>query len=94
MKHSPEYDKFAGGLTTHQYVHLFVEMGFKVIYFPDDRQPLEPYTSELQQSGVEVIYGAIHFEEWLAKNGKYLHYVWLARPEVSIKYIDLLKNLT
>ena len=93
-KNLPDYDKHAGGLTVHQYVHLFLHMGFKVIFLPDSLQPLEPYTSELQQSGVEVIYGSIHFEEWLAKNGKYLHYVWLARPEVSIKYIDLLKNLT
>jgi FkbM family methyltransferase len=90
----PVYDKHAGGLVIHQYVRLFLDMGYKVIYLPDDRQPMEPYTSELQQAGVEVLYGAIDFEAWLARNGKYLHYVWLARPQVSIKYIDHLKNLT
>jgi glycosyltransferase involved in cell wall biosynthesis len=75
-------------------VHLFLKMGFKVIFLPDSMEPLAPYTSELQQLGVEVIYGSINFEKWLAKNGKYLYYVWLARPQVSIKYIDLLKKFT
>jgi hypothetical protein len=87
----PEYDKHAGGLTTYQYVCLFCDMGFKVIFLPDNLFPLAPYTAELQQLGVEVIYGGINIEEWLARYGKYLHYAWLSRPETTSKYIDLLK---
>jgi GT2 family glycosyltransferase/MoaA/NifB/PqqE/SkfB family radical SAM enzyme/glycosyltransferase involved in cell wall biosynthesis len=90
----PEYDQHAGGLTTYQYVGLFCDMGFKVIFLPDTLYPLAPYTAELQQLGVEVIYDGINIKEWLARYGKYLHYAWLARPNIASKYIDLLKNST
>ena len=90
----PEYDRHAGGLTIYQYVRLFCDMGFKVIFLPDNLCPLAPYTSELQQLGVEVIYGDINIKEWLSEYGKYLHYAWLSRPDIASKYIDLLKNLT
>lgn len=87
----PEYDQHAGGLTTYQYVRLFCDMGFKVVFLPDNLYPMAPYTSELQQLGVEVLYGNVDINEWLARYGKYLHFVWLARPEVASKYIDILK---
>jgi GT2 family glycosyltransferase/MoaA/NifB/PqqE/SkfB family radical SAM enzyme len=90
----PEYDLQAGELTTYQYVRLFCDMGFKVIFLPDNLYPASPYTAELQQLGIEVIYGDVNIEAWLEKYGKYLHYAWLTRPDTASKYIDLLKNLT
>ena len=63
----PEHDKHAGGLTTYQYISLFCDMNFKVIFLPDNLYPLAPYTSELQQLGVEVLYGSINIGEWLGK---------------------------
>jgi GT2 family glycosyltransferase len=90
----PEYDLHAGALTTYQYVRLFCDMGFKVIFLPDNLYPDAPYTAELQQLGVEVIYGDINIKAWLEKFGRYLHYAWLTRPDIASSYIDLLKNLT
>ena len=90
----PEYDQHAGGLTTHQYVRLFCDMGFKVIYLPDDLDPLAPYTAALQQLGGEVIYGNININEYLSQYAKYFHYVWLARPIIASKYISILKIST
>jgi glycosyltransferase involved in cell wall biosynthesis len=69
-------------------------MGLKVIFLPDSLSPLAPYTAELQQLGVEVIYGEIDINKWLEKYGKYLHYAWLSRPDVASKYIYLIKILT
>jgi len=90
----PEYDRYAGALTTFQYLGLFRDMDFKVVFFPDDLTPLEPYTNELQQLGVEVLYGEINIKKWLARYGKYIHYTWLARPKIASNYIDLIKRLT
>jgi len=59
---------------------------------PDNLYPTQPYTEELQQLGIEVLYGNIDFKRYVAKYGKYLHYVWLARPDVAIKYIDIIKK--
>jgi O-antigen biosynthesis protein len=88
----PEYDQQAGGLTIYQYLRLFSDMGFKVIFLPDSLDPVAPYTSELQQLGIEVIYGGIDVKKWLGKYGKYLHYAWLARPNIASNYIGILKK--
>jgi len=88
----PDYDQHAGGLTIYQYLQLFTDMGFKVIFMPDNLYPTQPYTEELQQLGIEVLYGNIDFKRYVAEYGKYLHYVWLARPDVAIKYIDMIKE--
>ena len=90
----PDYDKYAGSLTIYQYIRLFKEMGFKVIFIPDSLIPLEPYTTELQQMGIEVVYGQLKFRSWIKQNGQYIHYVWLSRPNFAIKYIKEIKKHT
>jgi GT2 family glycosyltransferase len=88
----PDYDKNAGSLTTYQYIRLFQEIGFKVIFIPDLLLPLEPYTTELQQMGIEVVYGQFDFESWIRHNGSHIHYVWLSRPQIGVKYIEAIKQ--
>jgi hypothetical protein len=36
---------------------LLLNLGYSVIFFPDNGYPEQPYTSVLQQLGIEVIYG-------------------------------------
>lgn len=88
----PTWDKDAGSMSTYMYLKLFIEMGFKVVFFPHDYSRREPYTTELQQMGIEVIYGAVNFTEWIKTNGKYMQYVWLARPHIAVNYIDRIKK--
>jgi GT2 family glycosyltransferase len=90
----PAHDKHAGGMTVHQYLRLFGEMGFKVIYLPDDLMASQPYTTELQDAGVEVIYGAIDVSEWLKAHGRHVDFVWMARPDVAVKYLSLIRKHT
>ena len=90
----PDWDKHAGSLSTYQYITLLHEMGFKLIFVPDSLTPLEPYATELQQTGIEVLYGPFEFESWIKHNGKYIHYVWLSRPDVAIKYVMAIKHYT
>ncbi|MCI9592490.1 MAG: glycosyltransferase [Lachnospiraceae bacterium] len=92
----PCYDRDAGARTVSMYIKLFLKQGFKVVFFPDDFYPLQPYTQELEQLGVEVLYGnyyMTHWKDWLEENLKYFHYVYLNRPQVSIKYIDIIKKM-
>ena len=88
----PDYDKHAGSLSTFQYIKLLHEMGFKLIFIPDSLKPLEPYATELQQAGIEVVYGPFEFKSWIKCNGRYIHYVWLSRPDVAIKYVKAIKR--
>lgn len=93
----PHYDKDAGGRCTSFYIKLFVSMGFHVIFIGDNYFKHEPYTSELQNLGVEVLYGdyyAKNISKWIKSNGAYVDYVYLNRPHISIKYIDIFKKTT
>ncbi|QFG01088.1 glycosyltransferase [Psychrobacillus glaciei] len=93
----PHYDKDAGGRCTFQYLKLFRSLGFNVIFIGDNFYRHEPYTSELQALGIEVLYGnnySKNIEQWFKENGEYLDYVYLNRPHIAIKYIDMARKHT
>ncbi len=90
----PEYDKHAGALTMTQYIHLLAETGFKVVYWPQALKATQPYTRELQQAGVEVIYGDVDFSAWLDRAGRFIDFVWVARPDVARHYIKPIRKKT
>jgi O-antigen biosynthesis protein len=90
----PTWDKDAGSLTIYSFLKVFLTMGYRITFIPDNHYKLEPYTSQLQQMGIEVMYDDFNFESWISNNGKYLDTVLLSRPDVSIKYIDLTKKYT
>lgn len=91
----PHYDKDAGGRCTYMYLKLFVQMGFKVTFIGDNYFRHEPYTTALNQMGIEVLYGNTYYlnwQQWLKDNANNFDYIYLQRPHISIKYIDLVKN--
>lgn len=91
----PNYDKDAGGRCTYMYLKMFVRLGFKVTFIGDNFAKPEPYTTELEQMGIEVLYGNAYYlniQEWLKGNLPYFDYVYLQRPHISIKYIDAVKK--
>lgn len=93
----PHYDKDAGGRCTYQYLKLFKSLGHKVVFLGDNFYKHEPYTSELQQLGIEVLYGneyAKNINQWIKKNGQYFDFVYFNRPHITKKYINHVKGNT
>ena len=93
----PHYDQDAGSRCIYMYIKLFLQMGMKVVFLGDNFYPHQPYTSELQQLGVFVLYGNYYYnnwKDWLRDNGKYFDFVYTCRAHITIKYIDLLKRFT
>ena len=90
----PEYDKHAGAVTLFQYLQLMCELGLKVVFAPQDLQPLQPYTGALQRLGVEVVHAPDTLSDWLRRNGRHLDHVWTARPYVTFPILDLIKRTT
>ncbi len=91
----PNFDKDAGGRCTFMYLKMFLKMGLKVTFIGDNYAKTEPYASILNQMGIEILYGDyyyLHWQEWLKDNARYFDYVYLQRPYISIKYIDLVKE--
>ncbi len=88
----PHYDKDAGGRCTFMWLKMFVKSGFQVTFIGDNYFKHEPYTSILNQMGIEVLYGNFYYlnhEQWLKENLHYFDFIYLQRPHISIKYIDL-----
>lgn len=91
----PNYDKDAGGKCTYMYMKTFVKMGLEVTFIGDNFACPQPYTEELQQLGIHVIYGdsyALNRDFWLIENLPNFEYVYLQRPHIAIKYIDLVRQ--
>ncbi len=93
----PQYDKDAGSRTVFAYIRMFARAGFNIKFIGDNFFPHQPYTSVLQQMGVEVLYGnwyAQHWKEWLSENADSFDYAFLNRPHIAVKYIDLIREKT
>ncbi len=90
----PTYDKDAGSVRMFEYLKIFVDMGFKIVFWPDNLAKMEPYTGELQQMGVEVIYGYNNFNKYIDDFGKYFDVAYLSRAHIAIKYINKIKKST
>lgn len=91
----PQYDKDAGSKTTFMYLKMFVQKGYCVTFLGDNFYQDEPYTTELQQMGVLVLYGpkyAENWRDWLLENIKYFDVFYINRPHIAIKYIDIIKE--
>ena len=89
----PSFDKDAGGRCTFLYLNLFKEIGLQVTFLPGNFNNIEPYTSILQQNGIEVLYGNIYrkyYRNWLMDNLKHFKYVYLQRPDISNFYIEII----
>ena len=93
----PHFDEDAGSKTIYQYLQMFVKKGYIVKFIGDNFFQHEPYTTILQQLGIEVLYGpyyAKHVLDWIRKNAKQIDYIFLNRPHISIKYIDTICDET
>ena len=93
----PLYDRESGCVRLLNILKLLLNLGYSVIFFPDNGYPEQPYTSVLQQMGIEVIYGTpqrYNLEEKLIKYLPLIDGVWLCRPELCDKYMDLIRLKT
>ncbi len=53
----PHHDQDSGSVRMMALLSMLVELGHRVTFLPDNLAGLEPYTSEIQQMGIEVLYG-------------------------------------
>lgn len=86
----PTWDKDAGSLRMYEYIKIFVDLGVKVVFWPANLYRTEPYTSELQQMGVEVMYGQRDFAQYIAENSRFIDVVYGCRSWILKDYIDVL----
>ena len=92
----PQPDQDAGSLATFKYLSLLKSMGCMVYFIGDNfwHYPDEPYLTNLQRLGIEVLYGEryrIGWKDWLEEHGSALDYAIVSRPHIAPKYIDAVR---
>lgn len=94
----PQFDKDAGSRSTFTFIRMFLKNGYQVKLIGDNFNREEPYTSVLQQMGVEVLYGDEFREgrilKWIEVNGAYIDFAFLNRPHIAEKYIGFIREHT
>jgi GT2 family glycosyltransferase/glycosyltransferase involved in cell wall biosynthesis len=88
----PTHDLDAGSMRMMGIVSLLVDLGFVVTFLPGNMHPQQPYTSELQQMGVEVMYAPVDLASHLAALGPHLRLCVLSRPHVALPFIGLVRK--
>ncbi|WP_354320380.1 glycosyltransferase [Pseudacidovorax sp. 1753] len=89
----PQPDRDAGSRSMNAFIDVLLSMGLRVKFWPHNLQPDPVYGPQLQQRGVEVIYGARYhqgFEAWIREMGRDLDYVLISRPDVAAAFLPAL----
>jgi len=87
-----EPDRDSGSLRAFRLLGILSKMNHKITFWPDSLKKSEPYTSELQQKGIEVMYKPINFSKFLDERKNLYDVVILSRPHIAIKYIDQIRK--
>lgn len=91
----PLYDRESGCVRLLGILKILKDLGYSIIFMPDNANPEEPYTSRLQEMGIEVLYYTptqVDIEEQLIKRLPFVDVVWLCRPELCEKYLDVIRH--
>lgn len=91
----PLYDKESGSYRIYNILKIFKKLGYSIIFLPDNGLHQEPYVSELQAMGVEVIYstdGMSNMKSYLLERLPIIDIAWVCRPELCDKYFELLSQ--
>ncbi len=92
----PCYDKESGSRRLFQLIKIFKELNYHVIFAADNGVKAEPYTSELQNLQVEVLYtqdgyGVIP-EDQIKPRLPLIDLAWICRPELNEKYLPMMRE--
>lgn len=92
--YAPTFDKDSGSLRMLTLMQVLTELGYKVLFWPENRAYHEKYSRKLQQLGIEALYGNISFDDYLGQCGKHIDVIILSRPHVAVNYIYPARKLT
>ncbi len=92
----PCYDKESGSRRLFQLLKIFKELGYDVIFAPENGIKDEPYVSELQNLQIEVLYtqdgyGVIP-EAQIKARLPFIDIAWICRPELNEKYLPIMRE--
>jgi GT2 family glycosyltransferase len=88
----PTPDQDSGSLRMNRILDLLRDLGCVVTLLPHNRERPEPYTTLLEQRGVEVLHGGIEVEDHLRALASGLSLCILSRPEVAADLLPVVRT--
>ena len=88
----PTHDKDAGSFVMLRILMTLKRLGYRVVFWPDNLYRLPGYTDELQQAGIEVVYGVASFEDLLAERSRFLDGILIHRSVMAAKYLEKIRR--
>ncbi len=90
----PQPDRHAGDVTMSRYLALFAVAGWRVVFAPMNGIAEGPAAAALERQGIELIRRPNTVQQWLARHGRHVDEVWLARPEIATALIEPVRTCT
>lgn len=92
----PFYDKESGYRRIFEIIKILKTINCHIIYAPDKGNPEEPYTTELQNMGIEVLYRNSSYQVSMEEQIKHIlpivDVAWICRPDLNQKYAWLVRH--
>ncbi len=87
-------DQDSGSLRMFEMLGLMAKMGAKVTFLADNLEHREPYVSQIQALGVEVIYHPVESSvtRFLERHAAEYEVIFLSRATVAVKHVDTVKR--
>ena len=92
-KDFPAFDKNAGNFITMEYLKVFLDLGYKIVYWSHEER-YRAYAEKLEQMGMSVNDESQNFNEFIKRNGKYLDLAVISRPNIAEYYLPLVKKFS
>jgi glycosyltransferase involved in cell wall biosynthesis len=70
----------------------FIDIGCRVTFIPDNLVASQPYTRQLQEIGIEVLFGVCGVQAEIASIGTDLRLAVLSRPVIAPRYVDVIRE--
>ncbi len=86
----PHHDHDAGSVRMMALLTMLVELGHAVSFLPDNLARMEPYTTELQQFGIEVVHGPVSAIGFVESTCEEFDVAILCRAYFAAKYLPAL----
>ncbi len=91
----PAHDKDSGSYRLFNIISILKSLDYQIIFLPDYGHEQEPYTSELENLGIEVLCHTnkqSNSLEMLKKRLPIIDLAWVCRPELCEKYFTILRQ--
>jgi O-antigen biosynthesis protein len=89
----PAASEDAGSLRMREILLALRKLGCHVTFMPENKVSTEPDTAELQQAGIEVLYGPFDERHVLSQIAEDVKLAILSRPTVASRLIALLREV-